>query len=391
MNYSLINKAMLKDFILFVKANRTGNKSNLINLIRSNFAFTKDRSVYYCNTFAVRFCFSRSGSFSNTVLSLSNLQKYDNIPFLVCLVTSDENKLFIANTSFLKKISHSSQQLRNDNIKGSFNGSDIMKDYNGIENNSDNIENLFAYHREIGFEDNLPRLVEATNNIVPTGNKFLIDNKKEALILESVSRAESFSKSQDYILLKSELDNKLEKYKETILVASHIENVNIRGRIIEYLIAGDDEGLKQKLTREITTEYSKMPSFQTRNTLGDYLRDFPNYQTTTDIKTKIMILNSNPKAYNIDKFLEFMSIDNSVLMFYFIGVDATKIVNTTLVSVYQENIIDTTAIQFHWAGRNSRGVTQFDGTTIHNLINNPTNNKIDTKKAKTFLTTIMNM
>jgi len=36
-----------------------------------------------------------------------------------------------SNTTFLKKISHSSHELRTDNIKGSFNGSDIMVVYEG--------------------------------------------------------------------------------------------------------------------------------------------------------------------------------------------------------------------------------------------------------------------
>jgi hypothetical protein len=183
---------MLSEFILFLKTNVTGNKSNLISLVRANFAFTKDRSVFYCDTFAVRFCSSPNGSFSNTVLSLSNLQKFDNIPFIVCLVTSIENKLFLANTTFLKKISHSSQQLRIDNIRGSFNGSDIIRNFNGIENNANNIEKLFAYHYEIGFDGNLERLVETTNNIISIGEKFIVDETKKSLILGSVSRAESF-------------------------------------------------------------------------------------------------------------------------------------------------------------------------------------------------------
>jgi hypothetical protein len=382
---------MLNEFISFVKTNATGNKSKLINLVRSHFALTQDRSVYYCNSFAVRFCYSASGSFSNTVLSLSNLQKYDNIPFVVCLVTSRENKLLIANTTFLKKISHSSQQLRVDNIRGSFNGSDIMHEFNGIENKSDNLEKLFAYHYEVGFDGNLERLVEATNNIKPSGERYEINDTTKNKIFESVKRAINFSNSEDYIVLKKELDDKLEKYKDTILVASHIENVNIRGRIIEYLIAGDDEQLKQKLVDEITTEYSKIPFYQTKNTLGDYLKNFDDYNTATDIKTKIMILNSNPKAYNIDKFLEFMSKEKSVLMFYFIGVDASKIVNKTLVSVYQKNLIETTVTQFHWAGRSSRGVTQFEGATIHSLIENPENKEIDESASKKFLVKLIEM
>ena len=63
---------------------------------------------------------------SNTVLSLSALQKYDDKPFIVCIVTPDTNYMMLANSTFLKKISHSSQELRVDNIRGSFNGSDIM-------------------------------------------------------------------------------------------------------------------------------------------------------------------------------------------------------------------------------------------------------------------------
>jgi len=48
--------------------------------------------------------------------------------------------------------------------------------------------------------------------------------------------------------------------------------------------------------------------FKTDNTLGDYRRIFENHLTETDVKTKIMIFNFNPKAYNIDKFLEFLSL-----------------------------------------------------------------------------------
>ncbi|MDR1983231.1 MAG: hypothetical protein LBQ28_00170 [Prevotellaceae bacterium] len=375
----------LEEFIKFITAHKTGNKSSLISKITAEFNFILDRKVYYCNTFAVRFSSSKTNSFSNTVLSLSNLQKYDHIPFLVCLVTPQENKIFLANSTFLKKISHSSQELRANNIKGSFNGSDILREFNGLQNNANNITKLFAYHCEIGFEGNLERLVESTNNIDPTGTKFVVDKNTEQLIFKSIERADNFSKTKDYNTLKSELDSKLEKYKDLILVASHIENVNIRGRIIEYLIAGEDEELKKKLTEEITTEYSQMPYYQTKNTLGDYLKDFENYNTATDIKTKIMLLNSNPKAYNIDKFLEFMSRDKSVLMFYFIGIDSTKIVNKTLVSVYQEDLINSTITQQHWAGRNSRGVAQFEGKTIHKLIENPNHNTINQQTAKAFI------
>jgi len=381
----------IREFIKFISDNDgIGNKQSLIKKVTVKFKLIKDRTIYYCDEFAIRFSYSSNSSFSNTVLSLSKLQKFDNIPVLVCLVTRSENKVYLANSTFLSKISHSSQLLRENNIKGSFNGSDIMKVFNGIENNRDNIESLFAVHSEIGFEGNLLRLVEATNNISPSGSKYMVDNVSKTNIINSVSRAVAFNNSKYLTELKNDLDNHVKKYENEIMIASHIENVNIRGRIIEYLIVGDDETLKSQLISKINDEYSKLPQFKTDNTLGDYRKVFENNITETDVKTKIMILNSNPKAYNIDKFLEFLSCENTVFLFYFIGIDAAKIVNKVLVSVFQKDLLQSTIILKHWAGRNSRGVTQLTGTTIHDLILNPRNN-IDEDLAKNFLIELISL
>lgn len=132
------------------------DKAKLTTLIAAKFGLIQDRSVYYCSDFAIRFSSGSGLSFSNTVLSLSNLKKVDHIPFLVCLVTPSTNYVMLANSTFLRKISHSSQQLRFDNIKGSFNGSDIIRDFEGISNDQNNIQRLFDIHREIGFDENLP-------------------------------------------------------------------------------------------------------------------------------------------------------------------------------------------------------------------------------------------
>lgn len=92
----------------------------------------------------------------------------------------------------------------------------------------------------------------------------------------------------------------------------------------------------------------------TDNTLGDYHRSFDSCDTETDIKTKIMILNSNPKAYNLDKMIKFLAGDRFVFMFYFVGVDLGKIVNTVLISMFQKDLLSSTILLRHWAGRNSR-------------------------------------
>ena len=104
---------------LFVgKHDGIGDKAKLCKIVVKQFGLVKDRSVFYCDNFAIRFSKAKSRTFSNTVLSLSNLQKFDDRPFLVCLVTPKKNHLILANSSMLRKVSHSSSMLREDNIKG---------------------------------------------------------------------------------------------------------------------------------------------------------------------------------------------------------------------------------------------------------------------------------
>ncbi len=367
------------------------DKSRLCDLVVKKFELTRDRSVYYRRDFAIRFSSAASSNFSNTVLSLSKLQKYDDRPFVVCVVTPARNYLLLANTTMLRKISHSSKRLREDNIRGSFNGSDISRELDGIPNTPENLSRLFDIHAEVGFEENLPRLVEATNDIVPTGVKFGVTDANAPAILASPIRASDFVESEDALRLKEELDQKVENFSKEILLAALIENVNVRGRVIEYLIAGEDDKLRESLVTALRSGDSEgLPRIKTDNTLGDYTRIFERFHTETDVKTKIMVLNSNPKAYNLDKILEFLANDRSVFMFYFVGVDAVKIVNTALVSMFQRRLLAATIMLKHWAGRNSRGVTQFDGRVVGELIENP-DSEINVAESVAFLKRIVDL
>lgn len=381
----------LQKLLTLVKANDGINdKARLTRLVFDAFGLTKDRSVYYCPDFAIRFSSSASPSFGNTVSSLSRLQKYDDRPFIVCLVTPTENYCLLANTTLLKKVSHSSQQLRENNIRGSFNGSDIARELEGISNSEENIGRLFDIHAGIGFEGNLARLVEATNNISPTGVKFVVSELATASILAAPDRATCFVESADCTVLKAELDAQVSKFRSEILLAALIENVNVRGRVIEYLIAGEDEVLRQGLIAALKAGNTGLPRFKTDNTLGDFSRVFPAYDTETDVKTKITILSSNPKAYNLDKVLEFLANPRSIFMFYFVGVDPGKIVNTVLVSMFQEKLLRATILLKHWSGRNSRGVTQFEGSAINELIVRP-EIAINTDEARQFLQRVISL
>ncbi|WP_289059880.1 hypothetical protein [uncultured Mesotoga sp.] len=379
----MYNKSLIDSLSMFVRSkDGINDKSELSTIVKSTFSLTEDRSVYYCEDFAIRFCKTRSSSFSNTVLSLSALQKYDDRPFIVCAVSPTKNFLFLANTTCLKKISHSSQELRTDNIRGSFNGSDILRSIEGTENCPEGFEDLFLLHQNFSFEENLQRLVESTGRIVPTGSRFEPDQMELKIIFDAPIRTVDFASSVDYDTLNQELADRVSSVKCAILVAAYIENVNIRGRVIEYLITADEEGKKPLLNALLKKE--ALPEIRTANQLGDYTRSFSRFDTETDIKTKVMFLSSAPKAYNIDKFLQFISRMKSVYMIYVVAVDNTQSIRTRLCSPFNTQILEGTRVIHHWAGRNSRGVTQYTGDCLKQVVNK-FNNSIDVAKSRDFL------
>lgn len=88
----------------------------------------------------------------------------------------------------------------------------------------------------------------------------------------------------------------------------------------------------------------------------------------------------------VDKFLEVMAKENTIFCFYFIGIDEQGIMNTILCSVYHKELIEKTVKQFHWAGRNSRGVTQLEGEALDKMLKDKSfKNVIDKEKAKKFI------
>lgn len=368
----------------------TGDKESVIKYVCSKYPFTLDRKVYYCRYFAVRFSYSQSGAFSNTVLSLSALQKYDKIPFFVVLVRNGaSNVIYLANSTFLSKVSHSSKELTMCNIKGSFNGSDIVKEYNGLKNSPENFDELFALHEGLEWDDNLFRLVEASSAIKPKSQKFNPNETELLNIYYSVSRASSFVASENLQVLNQDLNDRCNKCRDAILVASHIENVNLRGRLIEFLITADD-ALRDRISAILRDREQLLPEFFTHDDLGDYIRVFDNGKTYTDIKTKILYLDSAPKAYNVDKFLEKMAESDSSFFFFLIGIDEYGVFNTALCSVYHDELIDASVVQHHWAGRATRGVVQLNGKVLNQILNDKAFvNNIDQQKATNYLKSLL--
>ena len=385
----MYNREAVQNLVYYIaRHNGIADKKLLAQKVQSVFRLTKDRKVFSCRDFAIRFCKAEKRTFSNTVLSLSALQKYDSIPFIVCLVTPCKNYMMLANTTFLKKISHSSQGLRIDNIKGSFNGSDIMRDFIGIANEPDNFESLFSSHENYIFTENLERLVAATNNIQPYGKRFEPTMQQTACIMRSVQRAEDFMRSREYSILNADLQSRVNAVASEIVIAAFIDNVNLRGRIIEYLITSADD-LYSILIDSLHTG-SPLPPIYTDNDLGDYERNFEEFDTETDIKTKVLFLSSNPKGYNIDKLLSFLAEEKSVYLIYVVAIDEHKHIHTRLCSMYNRQILAGTRVIKHWAGRNSRGVTQYDGKALENTVFN-FDSSIDRVYAEQFIRTCIEL
>lgn len=386
----MYNRELLKRLVAFIAANDgIQSKQALAAKTQSAFALVRDRSVYSCRDFAIRFCKAASRSFSNTVLSLSTLQKYDHIPFIVCLVTPDKNYLMLANTTFLRKISHSSQNLRVDNIRGSFNGSDIVREFEGAPNEPENFEFLFTSHENYSFPENLERLVEATNQIAPKGKRFIPSAQQASCIMQSVGRAEAFLRSPFYEVLNKDLQDRVNRAASEIAIAAFIENVNVRGRIIEYLITSSAGNLRNVLIHALHTG-SPLPEIHTADKLGDYNRSFSDFDTATDIKTKILFLSSNPKGYNIDKLLSFLAEEKSVYLIYVVAIDEHKQISTQLCSLYNRQILEGTRIINLWAGRNSRGVTQYDGKALEEVVSH-FDSSIPRNEAEAFIKKCLDM
>ena len=77
--------------------------------------------------------------------------------------------------------------------------------------------------------------------------------------------------------------------------------------------------------------------------------------------------------------------------FYFIGVDEHNIFQKILCSVYHDKLIENTIMQFHWAGRASRGVAQFNGKILDQLLKQMTfSNLINRDQSVAFLKKLLN-
>ena len=244
-----------------------------------------------------------------------------------------------------------------------------MRSYEGIENCPSNFESLISIHQEFTWEENLERLVEATGNISGTGKKFLPTPSQVAAILKAPQLASDTLAKEEYLRLKRELSQIVDERASQILELAEIDNVNVRGNRIEQTITG---GINE-------------------HSLADLVRRIGDVILQLEIKTKLMDRASSPKAYNVDKALSILSSGNALIAFCFVGIDVrSQKATTSTVSIFDTTVINATRIQFHWAGRNSRGVTQLTGD-LTPLFSPSYSERIDVAQAAGFLKKLIDL
>jgi len=364
----------LQEALEFIRGFRCRNpdasKDEVAEATARECGLIKSRKVFGCADYALRFSSAAGMTFSNTILGLRQLRKVDHVPFVVVVCRPASTEFLLANTTMLKKISHSSHQLRIDNIRGSFLGHDIAREYDGIPNTPENLDRLFACHQEFTWDENLQRLVEATNAIAGTGRRFEPTATQRETILSAPALAADLSSRESYGTLKRELAAIVSEQSRKILeiARAHPTNVNLRGNLIEQVIT---EGINE-------------------HNLSDMIRRLDDEITLEiEVKSKLMDRSSAPKAYNVDKALQTLARPSTLIVFCLVGIDVGRDAATvSTVSVLDETVLQATRVQFHWAGRNSRGVTQLTGD-LSPLFHPDYRERVNVELATSFLTDLL--
>jgi len=338
-------------------------KQQIVEKIEQEYKLAKDRKLYFNDDLAIRFSTAKTG-YSNTFLGFQKILDHDDKPLIACIIRRDSLEFLLANSTLINCISHSSKNLTDDNIRGSANLTNIIREFSGLQNEPSNFSKLFKMHLEIPQNDNIDRIVEATQNIRGRVAKFRPNENQLMKIYNIPQFFKDLEEKQVFIDFQKELLKKVESLKNKILATSRIDNVNIRGNKIEQLVT---EGRNE-------------------HELGDIFKMLVGGEKIIiDIKSKLLNLSSAPKAYNIDKLLNGLAKGKTYFGYLIIGVDdQVNEVKVRLVSFIDKLLIENTRIQHHWSGQNSRGTAQLNDN-IKEVFNENFRSKIDLDQAKDFL------
>lgn len=366
----------LTEVLAFFKSERSqsiSDKEILGKLLSQKFKVRKERSLFIVDdVIAIRFSHSKidRNTSSNTVLAIKKIKEFDNYPILSVLVTPGTNYVEIMNTTFIKKVSHSSKKITYTNLVGSINYTDIMKEYAGTPNIVKEVSNLYKIHQSTDHDKNLKRIVDNTQDIKPIKHKYIFSKEEKNNILSIVQREDMFIENDILTQIEKKLDTRVNAEKKYILRTAQLydHNVNLRGRIIEKLISGDSCDT-EKIKRAL--DINEDPKITTKDDLADYELSLSNYNIGIDIKSSALGKDSQPKGIYIDDMLKFVGQSNTIFLVYLVGIklESQKIM-TKLVPMFDKNLLKGSHIESAWSGRDTRGHIQFDGKSIHSIETN---------------------
>ncbi|MBL7983187.1 MAG: hypothetical protein JNL52_15405 [Flavobacteriales bacterium] len=316
------------------------NKEAVKTKLLTNGLHKVGRSLYGCKDeqgklVAVFKLVDSKKSNSNTVTSLKNILKHDDVPFIAVFLDRAAVRFMLANSSLVKKASHSSQGITHQRIKGSINGGDILHALGDTPNDREHIEQLFAQHEMEDHSEHRERIVEATLAIKGRASSAAPDWE---LVERNLSAGSELLDNATLEEIRAKLFTRVEQMKEAILACASHTTPKAFGDCVERMILGADPA----------------------HALGDI--HFADGRIAVDIKARKAGVPSSPKAVNVQKLVDHLSKGPGATLYFMVTVDvASGTLSCNLIQMLHTDLLPHYWHDVRWSGRDSLGTLSFKG------------------------------
>ena len=278
---------------------------------------------------------SKKSASSNTVTALKNILKHEDVPFIAVFLDKANVRFRLMNSSLVRKVSHSSQQLTMKKIVGSINGSDILSEWAGIPNDERGLEELFALHQEALPKENLDRIVAATQGIQ---GRAPANPPDWELMERNLSEGQALLDETTLAAIEQRLFDVVKAKRDEILDCAGRTSPKAFGDCVERTILGAEP----------------------KHALGDI--DFANGRVAVDIKARQVGRGSSPKAFNVQKLVDHLSAGPGAAFYLMVSVDVAKgTVGVSLINMLHKDLLQLYWPDDRWSGRNSLGTIALKG------------------------------
>ncbi len=321
----------------------------------------------------------------NAILSLRTLAKYDDRPVVAAAVRPSAIDWFCINSSFISRASHSSHRLSSECVRGTFLGTDVatevaMVDADGscrVTNTAVNLARLFEWHVRSTWKENLTRIVEATQSATTVHRPFKLTEDELLALRDNLSGPARHALLSRYASARTHLDGCVRAIAEDILdAASATSDPKGRGDRVESLVVA------------ACSEVEGISGASGGHSLEDLRYDADGAALLIDVKVKVVGQDSNPKGWNVEKFLRALGQPARDLAFLIVGVDlAARRLTTALVPVLDHRLIARARVSQLWSARGSLGTTQLDGRSLLEVLRDPAP-RYDASRAEAYVTAL---